>query len=219
MPDTVIVDVDGTLVDTNYHHAIAWFRAFGRFDVWPELWRIHRHIGMGGDHFVTAVAGEAIERSLGDDLRTGWVKEFDQVIDEVRPLPGAEDLLVALNERGFTVVLASSGQPKHVMHFLDLVNGRQHSRAWTTAEDVESTKPAPDLMKVALEKAGGASGVAIGDSSWDFVAAKKLSLPGIGLRTGGFSEEELRAAGADAVYESLPELTADLDNTVLRAAT
>ena len=207
-----------TLVDTNYHHTLAWSRSFGRYDVWPELWRIHRAIGMGGDQLVPAVAGEAFERSNGEGARDAWVEEFDRLIDDVRVFDGVERLLSELIARGFKVVLASSGKPKHVDHFMDLFNGRDHCDAWTTSEDVESTKPAPDLMQVALDKVGGTSGVAIGDSVWDFVAAEKLSLPGIGLRTGGFSAEELTAAGAERVYDSLTDLFECLDRTALRRA-
>ncbi|MFS1299547.1 HAD family hydrolase [Streptosporangium longisporum] len=217
MADTAIVDVDGTLVDTNYQHALAWSRAFGRYDVWPPLWRIHRHIGMGGDQLVAAVAGDEVERRHGDALRDAWVEEFDVFLDEIRPLEGATAFLDELGRRGFTVVLASSGKPQHVERFLDLVDGRSHCAAWTTSEDVEATKPAPDLLKVALDKVNGTSGVMVGDSSWDFVSARKAGVPGIGLLTGGFPVEDLREAGADQVFGSLPELTAGLDRTSLCA--
>ncbi|GAA0823795.1 HAD family hydrolase [Streptosporangium amethystogenes subsp. fukuiense] len=217
MADTAIVDIDGTLVDTNYQHALAWFRAFGRYDVWLPLWRIHRHIGMGGDQIVSALAGDDVERRHGDALRDAWVEEFDVFLDEIRPCEGATELLDALGGRGFTVVLASSGRPQHVEHFIDLVDGRSRCRAWTTSEDVEATKPAPDLMKAALAKVEGASGVAVGDSTWDFLAAGKAGMPGVAVRTGGFSPEELRAAGAAHVFDSLPELIENLGRTPLRA--
>ncbi|MGC5013424.1 HAD family hydrolase [Streptosporangium sp. DT93] len=217
MADTAIVDVDGTLVDTNYQHALAWSRAFGRHDVWPPLWRIHRHIGMGGDQLVEAVAGEEVERRHGDALRDAWVEEFDVFLDEVRPLEGATGLLDELGRRGFTIVLASSGKPQHVEHFLDLVGGRSRCAAWTTSEDVQKAKPAPDLLKVAMDKAGGTSGVMVGDSSWDFVSARRAGIPGIGLLTGGFPDADLREAGADHVFDSLPDLIAGLDRTSLRA--
>ncbi|MGV9771891.1 HAD family hydrolase [Streptosporangium sp. NPDC003464] len=217
MADTAIIDIDGTLVDTNYQHSLAWYRAFGRYDVWLPLWRIHRHIGMGGDQLVAALAGDAVERRHGDALREAWVEEFDRFIDEVRPFEGATELLAEIGRRGFAVVLASSGRPQHVERFLDLIDGRAHCQAWTTSEDVEATKPAPDLMRVALEKVQGTSGVAIGDSTWDFVAAGKLGLPGVAVRTGGFSPDELREAGASHVFDSLAELTDDLDHTPLRS--
>lgn len=218
MPDTAVLDVDGTLVDTNYQHALAWFRAFDRYDVTLPIWRIHRAIGMGGDQLVEALAGEQIEEQHGDDLRDAWVEEFDPMLGEVKPFEGATVLLEQLRSRGFKVVLASSGQPQHVEHFLDLIDGRKYAEAWTTSGDVEATKPAPDLMAVAVEKVEGARGVALGDSTWDFVAAKKLDLPTIAVRTGGFSVGELEEAGADQVFNSLNELIDSLDDTVFRAA-
>ncbi|WP_326822163.1 HAD family hydrolase [Streptosporangium sp. NBC_01756] len=217
MPDTAILDIDGTLVDTNYQHALAWFRAFGRYDVWLPLWRIHRHIGMGGDQLVAALAGDEVEQRYGDALRDAWVEEFDPYLDEIRPFDGATELLDELGGRGFTVVLASSGKPQHVERFIDLVDGRSRCRAWTTSEDVEATKPAPDLLRVALDKVGGGSGAAVGDSTWDFLAAGRAGMPGVAVRTGGFSPGELRKAGAAHVFDSLTELIANLDHTPLRA--
>lgn len=215
MADTAILDVDGTLVDTNYQHALAWFRAFARYDIPLPLWRIHRQIGMGGDQLVQALAGASTEEQHGDDLREAWTHEFDAMIDEIKPFAGADRLLAELKRRGFRVVLASSGKPKHVERFLDLIGGREHADAWTTADDVEETKPAPDLMQVALSKVEGASGVAVGDSTWDFVAAAKLDLPSIAVRTGGFSAQELRDAGAGMVFDSIPDLIDELDATPL----
>ncbi len=217
MADTAILDIDGTLVDTNYQHALAWFRAFGRYDVWLPVWRIHRHIGMGGDQLVAALAGDDVERRHGGALRDAWVEEFDVFLDDIRPFEGATELLDELGGRGFTIVLASSGKPQHVEHFLDLIDGRSRCRAWTTSEDVEATKPAPDLLQVALAKVEGASGVTVGDSTWDFLAARRADIPGIGVRTGGFSPEELREAGAGHVFDSLPELIGNLGRTPLRA--
>lgn len=216
MADTAVVDVDGTLVDTNYQHALAWFRAFRRVDVTLPLWLIHRHIGMGGDQLVEAVAGAEVEQRYGDEVRDAWKAEFDPMLKEIVPLPGARELVAEVKRRGFRLVLASSGNPQHVEHFLDLLGARQLADAWTTSEDVETTKPAPDLIKVAVDKVDGARAVAIGDTTWDAVAAGKLEVPSIAARTGGFSAEELREAGAGWVYESLDALREDLDATPLR---
>ena len=213
MADTAILDVDGTLVDTNYQHALAWFRAFERYDVTLPIWRIHRGIGMGGDQIVEALAGKELEQRHGDELRDAWVEEFDKMIGEIRPFDGAVDLLGQLRKRGFKVVLASSGKQQHVEHYLDLIDGRSYAEAWTTSDDVEATKPAPDLMQVAVGKVDGARGVMLGDSTWDFVAAKKLDLPTLAVLTGGFSVEELEEAGADRVFHSLPELIESIDDT------
>ena len=124
MADTAIFDVDGTLVDTNYQHALAFYRAFRRFDITLPMWRLHRATGMGGDQIVAHVAGDEVERRHGSELREAWVEEFDKMIDEVRPFDGARDLMEAVKSRGFRVVLASSGKSKHVDHFLDLIDGR-----------------------------------------------------------------------------------------------
>jgi HAD superfamily hydrolase (TIGR01549 family) len=213
MADTAVFDVDGTLVDSNYQHALAWHRAFRRHDLAYPLWRLHRLIGMGGDQYVPAVAGEDVERRHGDALREAWAEEFDKLIDEVEPFDGAKDLLTEVKRRGFRVVLASSGKQQHVEHFLDLIGGRDVAEAWTTSDDVERSKPHPDLVAVAVEKVDGASAAMLGDSVWDVEAAKKIDVPTIGLRTGGYSVDELTEAGAVKVYESLRDLLDDLDAT------
>jgi HAD superfamily hydrolase (TIGR01549 family) len=213
--DTAIFDVDGTLVDTNYHHALAWFRAFRRYDVTLPVWRLHRAIGMGGDQLVAAVAGERVEEEHGDGLRAAWAEEFQPMLKEVQPFEGVRELLTDVRQRGFTVVLASSGKPDHVDAYLDLFGGRELCEAWTTSEDVEQTKPAPDLLLVALEKVGGRSAVVVGDSVWDFEAAGRAGFPGYAIRTGGFSVEELEESGAKEVFDSLPELREQLDRTDL----
>ncbi|MBT0769578.1 HAD family hydrolase [Kineosporia sp. J2-2] len=215
MADTAIFDVDGTLVDTNYQHALAWFRAFRQHDVTLPLWRLHRAIGMGGDKLVAAVAGAEVERTLGDEVRTAWEREFDTMVGEIRPFEGVRDLLGEVKDRGFRLVLASSGKAKHVEHFLDLFGGRDLADAWTTSEDAQESKPAPDLVQVAMEKVTGAHGVMVGDSTWDAIAAGRAGLPAVAVRTGGFSEQELREAGAVAVHDSLVDLREHLDGTPL----
>jgi HAD superfamily hydrolase (TIGR01549 family) len=215
MADTAIFDVDGTLVDTNYHHAIAWHRSFLHHDVVVPVWHIHRAIGMGGDVLVAHVAGDDVEEQHGDDIRDRWEKEFDAIIDEVRPFEDAHELLVDVRERGFKVVLASSGMKKHVEKFLDLVDAAQVADDWTTSDDAERSKPAPDLVAIAMERVGGASAVLVGDSTWDCGAAAKLDVPTIAVQTGGYSPEELEDAGAVQVFESLTALRTGLDSTAL----
>ena len=170
---------------------------------------------IGGDQIVAHVAGDEVERRHGSALREAWVEEFDKLIDEVRPFEGAHDLMEAVKSRGFRVVLASSGKSQHVDHFLDLIDGRSIADAWTTSDDVESSKPDPDLVATALDKVEGASGVMIGDSTWDCIAAGKLGVPALAVRTGGFSVEELIDAGAERVFDSLRELAEKLDETPL----
>lgn len=214
-PDTAIVDVDGTLVDTNYQHALAWYRAFRRFDIVIPVWRIHRHIGMGGDQLVEALAGSGAEERIGDDLRQRWAEEFEPMMDEVVPLPGARALLLELRSRRFRLVLASSGKPEHTDHYLDLLDARPIVDAWTTSEDVEATKPAPDLLQVAVGKVDGAQPVLIGDSTWDCIAAARIDVLSVATLTGGFSDHELRTAGASWVFESLTHLRDGLDEIAL----
>lgn len=215
MADTAIFDVDGTLVDTNYQHALAWYRAFRRFDIVLPIWRIHRAIGMGGDQLVASLTGDDVEKDHGGALRAAWTEEFEPLLDEVKPFDGAHDLLVEVKKRGFQVVLASSGKSDHVEHFLDLVDARDVADAWTTSDDVEASKPAPDLVETALDRVPGSSGIMIGDSPWDAIAAGKADIATIAVRTGGFSAEELRDAGASRVFDSLRDLIAGLDDTPL----
>ncbi len=205
-PDTAVVDVDGTLVDTNYHHTLAWARAFARSDLHPPLWRLHRAIGMGGDRFIAAVAGDEAEERVGDTVRDAWVEEYDPFLDEVRLLEGARDFLGFLRDRGMSVVLATSGKPEHVQRYLDLLGGKQVADTVITAEDAEKSKPAPDLVKAALDAVDVSEAVMIGDSVWDVQAAVALDLRTLCVRSGGFADSELTDAGAAAVVDDLPEL-------------
>jgi len=208
MSNTVVLDVDGTLVDTNYHHTVAWLRAFREADVTVPGWRVHRAIGMGGDKLVAAVAGDKVEQDHGDELRAAWERHFDSMIDEIQPLEGAHRLIRAATDLGLAVVLASSGKRKHVEHYLKLLD--PGDVAWTTSDDVEDSKPAPDLIEVALREVKGERAVVVGDSVWDCEAAKRIGLPSIGLLTGGFGEDELVDRGASAVYADLDTLRAEL---------
>jgi HAD superfamily hydrolase (TIGR01549 family) len=218
MADTAIFDVDGTLVDTNYQHAVAWFRALRRYDITRPLWRIHRGIGMGGDLFVSAVGGREVEEAHGDDLRQAWAEEFDELIGEIQPFEGAHELLAEVKKRGFRLVLASSGKAEHVEAFLDLFDGKSLADAWTTSEDVQKSKPEPDIVSAALAKVEGASGIMVGDSIYDAQAAAKLNIPTLGVRTGGFSVGELQEAGVLQVFDSLVAFRYALDGTPLARA-
>jgi HAD superfamily hydrolase (TIGR01509 family) len=211
-----ILDVDGTLVDSNYQHVIAWYRAFRDHDVTPPMWRIHRHIGMGGDQLVAAVAGQALERESGDSIREAEKRLYEELIDEVSAFDGARELLDELKRRGHDVVLASSAKQEEVEHYVDLLDARGLADSWTTSADVERTKPAPDLVAVAMQRAGALSAVMVGDSTWDVEAAARAELKTLAVLTGGFSEAELLDAGAVAVFESLVDVRLGLDSTPLR---
>ncbi|MEU6548495.1 HAD family hydrolase [Streptomyces sp. NPDC046859] len=213
-----VLDVDGTLIDSNYHHALAWYRALRSVgEIWP-VWQLHRLIGMGGDQLVTALGGEDLERRVGDRVREQQGREVDALLDEMAPLPGARDLLLAIKERGHRLVLASSGKERHVDAFLDKLDARDIADGWTSSADVEASKPAPDLLHVALKKLGAptdASSVMVGDSVWDVEAAKRAGMPAIVVRSGGFGDDELRSAGAIALYDTPGDLVKALDDTPL----
>jgi len=215
---TAILDIDGTLVDTNYHHAVAWYRAFRQYGLTLPLWRIHRHIGMGGDQLVAALAGNGFDREQGDDVRAAEKVLYMQLIDEVEPLEGARKLIEDLKSNGHKVILASSAKPEELEHYLSLLDARALVEDWTDSGDVEQTKPEPDLVLAALEKAGANPGdaVMIGDSTWDCIAAKNAKVRSIGVLTGGFSEPELLEAGASKVFASVDDLRQGLEETVLR---
>jgi HAD superfamily hydrolase (TIGR01509 family) len=215
MPPVAILDVDGTLVETNYHHAIAWYRAFTQHDVELPVWRIHRSIGMGGDQMVAALAGDNVEEEKGDDIRTAEKALYMAMIHEVRPLPDAHKLLEALKERGHTVVLASSAKEDEIEHYIDLLDARELADDWTSSADVEQTKPNPDLVQTAMKKAGSDDAVMIGDSVWDVEAAKRAGIETIAIRTGGFGVDELTEAGAACVFDSIHDLLESLKDTPL----
>jgi HAD superfamily hydrolase (TIGR01549 family) len=213
-----VLDIDGTLIDSNYQHALAWYRALRVVGETFPVWRLHRLIGMGGDQVVTAVGGEDLERRVGDRTREQQTKEVDALLEEMAPLPGAGDLLVAIKKRGHRLVLASSGQRRHVDVFLDKLDARGIADAWTSSADVEASKPAPDLLHVALKKLGvspDVPSVMVGDSVWDVEAAKRAGMPALVVRSGGFGDDELREAGAVAIYDTPGDLAKALDDTPL----
>jgi HAD superfamily hydrolase (TIGR01509 family) len=218
MPPAAILDVDGTLVDTNYHHAIAWYRAFRQHDEVLPMWRIHRHIGMGSDQLVKALCGEEIDEEKGDDIRTAETALYLALIEEVEPLHGAKGLIRDLKDRGHTVLLASSAKANELDHYLDLLEAREVADGWTTSADVEATKPEPDLVEAAREKAGPGDAVMIGDSIWDCEAATRAGVETVAVLTGGFSEQELLDAGALSVYGSIEDLRRSLDETPLASS-
>ena len=218
MPPAAILDIDGTLVDTNYQHALAWYRAFRQQGIVLPIWRIHRHIGMGGDHLVKALCGDQVEDERGDDIRAAEKVLYAELIGEVEPLEGSRELIEDLKERGHAVVLASSAKEDEVDHYLELLDARELADGWTTSDDVEATKPEPDLVQAAIEKAGGGEAVMVGDSTWDCEAAKRAGIETVAVLTGGFSEAELRDAGAVAVFLSMDDLRESLDETPLAAS-
>jgi HAD superfamily hydrolase (TIGR01549 family) len=205
-----ILDVDGTLVDTNYHHALAWHRALHAHGHAVQMWKVHRHIGMGGDQILDALIGDEAAAADGEAIAEAEAEAYKKLIGEVEPLEGARGLIEKLKEDGATVILASSAKEDEVDHYLDLLDARDLVDGWTTSADVEATKPEPDLVNAALEKAGNDNAsVMVGDSVWDVEAAKRAGIPTLAVLTGGFSEEELREAGAAQVVEAIDDLRID----------
>ena len=209
-PTTVVLDIDGTLVDTNYQHAIAWHRALRAHGHTVQLWQIHRHIGMGGDQIVTALIGEEAERRDGEAIRADEGDAYGELIGEVQAMDGATELLRELREDGARSILASSAKAEEVEHYVELLDAGELVEGWTTAADVERTKPDPDLVHAAVAKVESDGPVVmVGDSTWDVKAAAAAGIPTLAVLTGGFSAAELREAGAVEVCESIGELRKD----------
>jgi HAD superfamily hydrolase (TIGR01549 family) len=210
-----ILDIDGTLVDSNYFHAVAWYRAMRAHGHTLPMWRLHRAIGMGGDQLVGALLGDEAEEREGDSIRDSEHERYFELIEEVRPLEGARELIVDLKDSGHRVVLASSAKPDEVDHYLDLLDARELADAWTSSGDVEQTKPQPDLVQTAIERIGGGDAVMIGDTVWDCKAADRAGVDTIAVLTGGFSDAELLRAGATIVFSSITQLRQRLSWTPL----
>ena len=206
MTDAILFDIDGTLVDSTYHHAFAWHRAFTRHEVDVPMWRVHRTIGMGGDKLVAEVAGEDVEERLGDDLRDAWSEEYAQIETEVDPLAGAADLVRRLSEEGYLIALASSGEKEFSEHAVKSLGVGEQIEVLVTSADVDASKPEPDLIGVTLERVRPERAVFVGDTPYDVEAAARAGLGCVALTTGGFSKAELEEAGASLVVESLAEL-------------
>jgi HAD superfamily hydrolase (TIGR01509 family) len=205
-----LVDVDGTLVDSNYHHAIAWSRALHEHGHPVPLFRIHRLIGMGGSEMLESLIGHADET-----IEKAWRGYFDALLPEIRAFADAGALLDGLHARGFAVVLATSS-PADLLDALREKIGADHAiDAVVTASDVEDAKPAPDVFAVALEHAGvdAEHAIALGDTVWDVKAAHRTALQCITLESGGISRAELLEAGARAVYADASELLRNLDES------
>jgi HAD superfamily hydrolase (TIGR01549 family) len=207
MSATVVLDVDGTLVDTNYQHAIAWHRAFREHGYRVAIWEIHRHIGMGGDQLVGSLLGEEGEYESGDDLREAHSEAYAKLIGEVEAMEGASELIADLDDAGATVILASSAQGDELDRYVELLGAGERIAGATSAADAERTKPHPELVQTALDRFGaGGPALMVGDSTWDVKAAEAAGVPTLALLTGGFSAAELREAGAVEVKRSLAAL-------------
>lgn len=204
--DTILLDVDGTLMDSSYHHALAWYRAFRRHDIDLPLWRIHRCIGMGGDSLVPFLTGDEVQERIGSQLKDDWLAEYQPLLDEVWPLEGAADLVRLLKDRGFKVALASSGESELTDDSIDKLGIADLLDAKTSSSDAEHSKPEPDIFQAALKSAKGQRGLVIGDSIYDVQAALAMGASCVCVRTGGFGVDELTDAGALLVVDGPKEL-------------
>ncbi len=220
MPDTpiraVLFDIDGTLVDSNYLHVDAWDRAFADAGIPAPVWRIHRSIGMDSTKLLTSLAGEASEDEAAHakELHSRYYKES---VGRLRPIAGARELVHELARRGLKVVLATSAPEDELEILRGVLQLDDPVAEMTSAGDVGTAKPDPDIIEAALEKAGvGADeAIMVGDAVWDVEAAARAGVPAIGVLTGGFGEAELREAGAVEVHDDVAALLAALDDSVL----
>ncbi len=213
----LLLDIDGTLVDSAYLHAIAWQRACSAYGFEVPAFRIHRLIGMGGDQFVTALLGDAAEREQGDELRRAWQENYETLLPEVRALPGAAALIACARSSGWTVVFASSSPERHLGRYLQLLGAEALRRNATTSEDVEETKPEPDIVEAALRLADTRQALLIGDSTHDVVAANRAGIGTVGVLSGGYGASELREAGALQVHRTPADLVGRLEELAVLA--
>jgi HAD superfamily hydrolase (TIGR01509 family) len=215
--NAVLFDVDGTLVDTNYLHAVTWWEAFSQIGYDVPMARIHRAIGMGSDQLLDALLPEDRDRDGDEFVRAAHGTLYATYWSRLRPHRGAAELLRACKKRGLRVVLASSADQRELAALRAALHADDAIDASTSAGDVERTKPHPDLVQAALDKARARpdAAVYVGDSVWDVQACAKVGLPCIGLLSGGISRAELLEAGAADVYDGPADLLAALPDSLL----
>jgi HAD superfamily hydrolase (TIGR01509 family) len=215
MSMAVLLDVDGTLIDDNLLHVLAWSRAFRRLGREIDATTIVHAIGMGGDRLAPALLGEAGE--LAERARRLHAEEYvaGGLIRHAIALPGAVELLETLRRRGARTALASSARAEELDRYRELLGGARDVDTIVTSEDVPETKPAPHLFAVALERLGRPTrAVVVGDTVYDVAAARELGLPCLAVLSGGIERCLLEDAGAAAVYEGVDALVRDLDRAL-----
>jgi HAD superfamily hydrolase (TIGR01509 family) len=215
-----LFDVDGTLVDTNYLHVVTWWQAFAQAGYQVSMTDIHRAIGMGSDQMLGRLLPADRDQDGDADLRTAHSALYATYWSRLRPLPGAANLLRACQERGLAVVLASSADESEFNALRAALDAEDAIDAATFAGDVESSKPAPDLVEAALDRVGVPAQQAVftGDTVWDVRACQKAGVSCIGLLSGGIGRDELTAAGAAEVYPGPADLLAALSDSLLGGA-
>ena len=215
-----LFDVDGTLVDTNYLHAVTWWEAFAQAGHVVPMAEIHRAIGMGSGLMLDKLLAQDRDTGEDADIRAAHSALYATYRSRLRPLPGAAELLRACKRQGLAVVLASSADEPEFNMLRAVLDAEDAIDAATFSGDVEASKPAPDLVQVALDKAGVPAGEAVftGDTVWDVQACQKAGVPCIGLLSGGISRDELTSAGAAEVYPGPGDLLASLGESLLARA-
>ena len=213
----VFFDMDGTLVDSNMLHVEAWRRAFAEAGHTIEAQAIAGQIGKGADNLVPALipgTDEDEAERLGDAHGTIFKRDY---LDRVRPFPHARDLVQRVRDSGRTVVLASSASEGELKHYLKLLDMEQLIDVYTTIDDVENSKPAPDIFAVARDKAGidADAVIVIGDAPYDMDAARKCGMTRIAVRSGGFDDAALHEAGAEQIYADVAAILAGFDTSPL----
>lgn len=214
----VLFDIDGTLVDSNYLHIDAWQRAFGEVGIDVETWRIHRSIGMDGSTLVKSLSDNAPEETQKrlKDLHSRFYREVASLL---HPLPGARELLRRVADLGLKVVLATSAPDDELELLRKVLDCDDLVAAVTSSADVDTAKPMPDIIEIALERAGVTAerAVFVGDAIWDAEACSRAKLSCIGVLSGGVSASELHDAGAAQVFENAEKLLANIEQTRIAA--
>ncbi|WP_374726697.1 HAD family hydrolase [Nocardia kruczakiae] len=215
-PAAVLFDIDGTLVDSNYLHAVTWHRAFRDVDADVPTWRIHRSVGMDGDELLRTLAPD-LDSETADTASDLHSRYYLERAGELTLLPGAREILRHLHEAGLRVVLATSAPPDELARLRDLLDSESVLYAVTGAEDVETAKPDPTIVQVALDRAGVTAqrAVFVGDTVWDMRACTKLGVAAIGVLSGGISRGELEADGAAFVCDDVAHLRRELHRSPL----
>jgi HAD superfamily hydrolase (TIGR01509 family) len=217
----ILFDLDGTLVDSVYQHVLAWREALERAGISLSVWRIHRRIGMSGGLLVHALlreVGQPVSPEQTRQLREYHAEAYARMLGQVRPLPGARELLAELTRAGVPWAIATSGWLESARPALELL-GVGPEAPIITRDQVQHAKPDPDLFLAAAARLGAdiETAVVVGDSVWDLLAARRARALGVGLLSGGYGEDELLAAGAYRVYQDPADLLEHLDELGVRA--
>jgi HAD superfamily hydrolase (TIGR01509 family) len=221
-PPALLFDLDGTLVDSVYQHVLAWRAALEREGIELAVWRIHRRIGMSGGLLINALlreTGQPVTREQSERIRRVHADVYARLVDQVRPLPGARELLTHLTEAGVPWAIATSGWMESARPALEML-GVGPDTPLITRDQVRHAKPDPDLFLAAARRLGVQieTSVVVGDSVWDLLAARRARALGVGLLSGGYGEDELERAGAYRVYQDPADLLVHIDEVGVRIA-